>query len=456
MVDSASKTVSVRLAEWATTCRVADLPSDVTVYAKRLILDSLGLQIRGSTLRHVQPQRRLVERSCSLPEATITGTGVRTTTSSAAYVNGTFAASMEFDDCHMLPWHAGSIMVPTSLAVVEANGGPGEDVLLGTVVGHQVVSLLGTVVSRPLLARGWHAPRAMGPFGAAAATAAILRATPTTLANAFGIAAGDASGPMEYDRTGGEVKRQYTGSAARAGIEAVQLASDGVTGPLTIFEGPSGLFRLMADVSDVAAMDAEWDKWHIVDTFFRLNPGVGTVLPALQVVSDIMAEHPIDWRRITAINVGLPPFAVGHGGHITQPTDSLGAHFSLTFALALRLITGGSAPANYLDPQLWVDPDVRAVGSKVRPYAMEFASDAPLLSADVRIIMDNGRSYGGLQYGFRGHTSQPATDEDIEAKFRANADGVIPEASIDEVICLVRDIENLSDIRTLTKLLGPV
>ncbi len=456
VASSLTMTVSERLANWATTQHVSDFPSDVSLFAKRLIIDSLGLQVRGSTLRHVQPQRRLVESAGSRAESTITATGFRSTMASAAYVNGTFAASMEFDECNMLPWHSASIVVPTSLAVVEAHHRPGSDLLLGTVVGQQVQSLLGTAVSVPLMERGWHLPRAMGPFAATAAAGSILRADEVVLAHAFGVAAGDASGPMEYDRAGGEVKRQYTGSAARAGIEALQLAIDGVTGPSTIFEGTSGLFRLMAGTSEASIPDDAWNTWYITDTFFRLNPGVGTVLPALEVVADVATTERINWREIEKIDVGLPAFAVSHGGNIIEPTDSLAAHFSLAFALALRLVTGASAPADYLDSEVWSNPDILVVASKVRPFAMEFAADAPLLCADVRITMADGRILGRLQHGFHGHTTDPVSDADIEAKFHANTEGILPESNKSRIIEMVHNIEYMDDIEPLVALLNPL
>ena len=53
---------------------------------------------------------------------------------------------------------------------------------------------------------------------------------------------------MEYDQSGGEVKRLHAGSAAHSGVEAAQLAQLGLTGPRTIFEGQRGIFRLFAAV----------------------------------------------------------------------------------------------------------------------------------------------------------------------------------------------------------------
>src|SRR5260370_8072304 len=93
---------------------------------------------------------------------------------------------------------------------------------------------------------GWHGAKIVGIFGAAAAAGKLLNLTAEQLANAFGIAASDASGTMEYEHGGGEVKRMHAGSAGRSGSQAALLAKDALPGPLTIMERTHALLRLFA------------------------------------------------------------------------------------------------------------------------------------------------------------------------------------------------------------------
>ena len=220
-------TVAERLARWTLELDHGDVPADVLDTAKLLVLDQLGLQVRGSTLPNVQPERRLVEAMGAAPEATITNSPVRTTAAQAAFVNGTYGHSMEYDDCHLLAWHAGSVVVPAGVAVAEREGLGGRDLLLAVIAGHQVMSTLGGIYTTPMLARGWHGPKTLGGFAAAAVAGRLLRLPAAALADAFAITASDASGTMEYDRSGGEVKRLHAGAAARSGVEAALLAGYG-------------------------------------------------------------------------------------------------------------------------------------------------------------------------------------------------------------------------------------
>lgn len=451
----AGRTIAEQLAGHVVRLRHSDIPEDVLAVARRLVLDQLGLQVRGSTLTHVQPVRRLVEGMAARAEAPVTGTAIRTTAAQAAYVNGTFGASMEYDDSHLLAWHGSSVLVSASLAMAEREGLGGRDVIEALVAGYQVMAALGGVCTMPMMVRGWHGPKTLGGFGAAAATGRLLRLPADTLADAFGIALSDASGTMEYDRSGGEVKRLHTGSAARAGIEAALLAQDGLTGPRTVFEGPRGFFQVFAGVTDLGRLEELWQDWHLRGTMFRLRPGVATVLPPLDLVSELQTEHGFGWQDVIGVDVGLPAFAVEHGGGIVHPTDAISAHFSLAFAIALRLVSGRSAPQDYVDPQRWSDPAIRQVSEVVRPYAYDFADDMPLLSGHVDIHLADGRTLTGTQAGFRGSTSIPAGEDEIVDKFRANVEGILTAERSRAVLQAVQRIDELADIRELTCHLQP-
>lgn len=445
-------TVSEQVARWSLDMDLADIPSDVVDIAKLLVIDQLGLQVKGSTLPHVQPELRLVREMGARAEASVTNTDLRTTAAQAAYVNGTFGHSMEFDDCHLTAWHAGSVVVPAAFAMAERGARSGAEVLAAIVAGYQVVATVGSVTTPEMMARGWHGPKTMGGFGAAAVAARLTDASPETLSNAFGIAASDASGIMEYDQSGGEVKRQHAGSAARAGIDALLMASYGLTGPRTAFEGKRGIFAIFGAGADHSGLEQEWATWQLRGNMFRLNPGVGTILAALDVVAALQQEHALDWRELEAVRIGLRPFGVGHGGEIARPQDGIMAHFSLAFAVALRLTTGASAPEDYVNPAMWDDPSIHEASALVKPYTHEFGDDVPLLCARVEIETKDGRVLSGFQPSFRGSQFLPAKPEEVLGKFRANVRGQLTDKETDGLVDAVMRLESVDDISEITVL----
>ncbi|HEV3356348.1 MAG TPA: MmgE/PrpD family protein [Pseudonocardiaceae bacterium] len=445
------QTLSARLAEWTTALTYEQLSTRAVDMAKLLILDQLGLQLRGAGLPHLQPVRELVERMKAAPEATPVLSARRTVAPYAALVNGTLAAGIEFDDVHMYAAHTGSTIVPTALAFGESIAAPGREVITAVVAGVQVMALLGATTVTDLVRTGWHASKILGTFGAAATAGRLLGLTSGQLTHAIGIAGSEAAGTMEYERSGGEVKRMHAGAAARSGSQAALLAQAGLTGPAAVIEGQRGVLRLLSTTLDVAGLDDLWDHFHIVDTVFRLYPTIGSAAPAIEAVRHLQDENDLSWRDITEIKLGLPEIAVGHGAAITRPTDAVTAQFSTAFSIALRLVRGENRPQEYLDPTLWTDPDLLSFVDKVIPYPTTFAPGMPaLLSCRIDITLKDGRVLSRTQAGARGYPNHPDTrDSDIEAKFLDNVDGVIAPATARRIIDHVATLEELADVTDL-------
>jgi 2-methylcitrate dehydratase PrpD len=449
--------LAVRLAGTAAATSAAGLPADVIAVIKELVMDQLGLQLRGATLPNVTPVARLVGAAGGTPRCAVAGAGVRTSAPYAAYANGTFGHACQYDDSHQLAWHPGSCVVPGVLAVAESEQRPGADAIAAVAAGTQVMAVLGAAATPAMQQLGWHGAKVLGVFGAAVGAGMMLGLTADQLAQAIAIAASDSAGTMEYDQGGGEVKRLHLGSAARAGCEAALLAGDGMTAPLTALDGNKGVLTLigrLGQVEALAAVDAAYPRSHVRDLIFRLHPTVGTVHAPLDGIASLRLEHGFDWPDVQAISVGLTEYAKAHGGTITRPHDLLSAQYSLAFSVGLLLTRGQDRPQDYFDASLWSDPDILAVADRVQVYPTSFPDGFPMLSARVGVRLRDGREFTVLQRGFRGHPENPATTAEIEAKFRANLAGLRSEAEIEEMIALIRGLDELSDLGRLADLLA--
>jgi 2-methylcitrate dehydratase PrpD len=452
--DTAGPTVAARLAAWVAGLSYAALPEDVVGLAGRLVLDQLGLQVRGATLPNVAPVRAVAERLAGAPDCTVAGARWRTTAPHAAYVNGTMGHSCEFDDSHMRAAHATSTVVSTAFAFGEWLGASGRDVVTAIVAGQQVMSLLGAVAMPGMQEAGWHISKVLGVYGSAATAGRLLGLDPGQLGNAFGIAGSDAGGTMEYDRSGGEVKRLHSGSAARAGSEAALLAQAGFSGPPTIFDGHRGLFAVFAHESSTARLDESWDTWHIRDTMFRLFPAVATIHSPTAAVVRLVAAHDIDWRDVRSVRVGLDELSFGHGASIVHPHDAISAQFSLAHSVALALVRRSNRVIDYFDHSGYTDPAIAAVAELVEPYLMPVPEGDPIFSSDVTITLADGTRYRHYERGFPGHTVNPATPQQVADKFRDNVDGILDPEQAQEMIELAVSLPRLASLAPLTALLA--
>jgi 2-methylcitrate dehydratase PrpD len=435
-------TIATRLGSWVDTLDYRSIPEDAIASAKLLILDQLGLQVAGATLPHVQPELRLVEQLQAHPEATVAHSGHRTAAGYAAFANGTLAGAGEFDDVHMFAAHIGSHVVPPALAFAETTGASGQDVITAVVAGAQVMSDLGRHCVAAMVGRGWHGSKILGTFGAAATTGKLLGLDPTQLAHALAIAGSDAGGGMEYEFGGGEVKRMHSGSAARLGAQAAQLARSGLTGPLTIFEGKRGIFRLFADRPAPDETTDIGNHFHIIDTIFRMYPTIGSAATVLEGLDSILRTTHLEWDDVAEVRIGLPEIALGHGAANTHPTDAVSAQFSTAFGVGVLLVLGHANLTDYLNPELWRDDRIRHVIDRVVPYAANFGPDTPLLSARIDVVLTDGRVHHHLQSGFRGHPGNPGRAEAVAEKFTTLTAEILGAPDSDE---LKRIVEHLDD-----------
>jgi 2-methylcitrate dehydratase PrpD len=318
------------------------------------------------------------------------------------------------------------------------------------------MGVLGSVAGAGMLSAGWHGSKVLGVFGAAAAAGSLLGLDSGQLTSAFGIAASDAGGTMEYDRSGGEVKRLHAGSAARAGTEAALLAQLGLTGPPTIFEGHRGIFAMFGGAAEGTVPAAEaWDRWQVLGTMFRFIPAIAATHPPLDALRKLRDAHDVSPQNVTSVRVGLPAWAVGHGAAITRPVDAISAQFSLAWGIALQLVTGENRPQDYFDKDLWADPRLLAIADMVQAVPMEVPAGDPGLSARLEVTLRDGTHLEAYQPGFHGHTSWPAGDEDIAAKFRANAEGVTAPHTVEALLDSLGRLDKLPAARALTALLRP-
>ena len=450
---SIERTLVEDIATEVVSMRHDSLPKEVLVRAQQCLLDQFGVQLRGATLPQVQPVLQLVTEAGGNPQATLALYGLRTSIGNAALVNGTFGHSCEFDDSHYDCGHPGVCVIPAALAVAESRCASGKDLLTAVVAGYQAMARVVGPIHRATLDTGWHGTKVGGVFGAAAATARLLGLDERQCAHALSIAASDASGTMEYDQSGGEVKRLHAGLAARAGLQAAQLAAMGLTGPRAILEGRRGIHRLFGGGQIAERSSFKDSGFHILNTIFKLYPSVGTTHAAIHGLSLLRQRHGLKPSMVARIDVGLADWAIPHGAAISRPDDSLGAQFSLAFSLALCMHKGGNALQDYLDRRCWSDPELMAIAGKVHPRPVTMEAGATQLGAIVTVTLHDGQVLEYFQRHMPGSPQSPATREQLLAKFDLLVDGIISREQAQNLIAAVDSIESIGDVSVLAKLM---
>lgn len=458
VVGDSQRAISDTLAEYVTGLKYGDLPAEVVDRVRLAVLDQLGCQLAGSTLEWNKIPYRFITDFGDRPESTIVNYGDKALAHDAAYVNGSFGQGAEIDDYMSYKsqpgGHAGALCVPVALSLGEKNHIGGQEVLTSIAIGYQMALMLGLLMMPALSHRGFHAQGVCGVFMTTAVAGKLLGLKPAELCHAFGIAGSHASGTMEYDQSGGEVKRVHTGIAIRNGMQSAMLASYGLTGPLTIFEGKRGICTLFAGQCNTEDMlkglHAEWGVMH---TAVKSYACVGTLQSSIDVMARLMAEHRFTAAQVQKINVRVGENVLGHGGTIVEPKDAVGAQFSLAYSLAIRLLNGSNDLDLYLDERLWRDPQVLALARKVEVRGDPTMKGDRRRASDVTVTLTDGKKLHGEALVPKGVPENPFTKSELMARFHTLASRAIPKSQAERIAEMVEELEKLNDVSGLMPLL---
>jgi 2-methylcitrate dehydratase PrpD len=436
----------------------AEPPEAARAAAARAVLDTAGVTLAGAGEPAAVSVQSVVADNGSGP-CTILGTGVRCSAADAALANGTAAHALDFDDmCFVSLAHPSAPLVSAALAVAEMAGASGRALLDAYVAGFEIEARLGRTMNPRHYRRGWHCTSTLGTIGAAAAAARLLGLDPDTAAHALAIAASEACGLKE--NFGTMVKPLHAGLAARNGVVAAQLAQAGMTASGAAFSGSQGFLAAMDSEHDAATLDQLaadlGTRWEIVDTGItvKLYPSCAATHPTLDVLLDLKRRDGFAGSDVERIDVGvdaITPTVLIHD----RPSTGLEAKFSMPFCAAAAAVHGHVGIDTFDDVQL-IDSAIVNVRDRVTMQvdpALD-PSAPPLTQARLRVTLGDGRVLTASADGARGYPDRPASADDLGAKFLSCATRSMPRARAEEALAILRNIEDIADVRAVTAAAG--
>lgn len=206
--------------------RYDDLGPDTVARVKDAIGDGLSVAVAGSSERPVAILADYARSLEAAPVATVWGYGFKTSPASAALVNAASAHVLDYEPMSSPSTHAVSPVLPVVLALAEARGCGGRDVVTACAKGFEIQHRLlyaGRMAPRGM--RQFHQLGMVGVMGAATAAAHVLGLDAAQLRNALGIAASRAGSLLANGGT--MTKCTHAGYAAAGGLEAALLAARG-------------------------------------------------------------------------------------------------------------------------------------------------------------------------------------------------------------------------------------
>src|SRR5690348_15120291 len=144
MKSESTVSVSRQLARWALSLGYESLPADVQHEAKRALVDTIGCAIGGFGCDAHRIAERTLRELGATSDATVIGTGERTSCLNAAVLNGIMVRYLDYNDVYVVPigkMIAGghlSEVIPGALAVAERQHASGRELLASVVAGYEL------------------------------------------------------------------------------------------------------------------------------------------------------------------------------------------------------------------------------------------------------------------------------------------------------------------------------
>ncbi len=448
------------LVDYAYAISFDDLSDDVILEVKKRLLDSLGVAIGGFIGEPVKIAREFSRRfKCGI-DVTIWGTSDKACIEWASFTNSLMVRYLDYNDTYLgkEPLHP-SDMIPAYVAACEFLGLDGRWLITAIAIAYEIGVRLCDAGS--LRIRGWDHVNYIG-LTTAIVLSRLFGLDREKALNALSIAVVPHAA-MRQSRVGGLThwKAAATANSVRNAVVAVLLAREGMTGPDEPLVGEMGFIRqlLQGDLDEgvIAELSNRPKPRRILDTYIKPYPVEYHAQTAVEAARRIREE----WGKpITPDDVDyiiIDTFKVGYEIIVKHPekwdpwTRETADH-SLPWLVANTLVHGTTeiwhfTLENIRDPRILglmkkmkvnVDPELDRLYPEAVPNR-------------VTVKFRDGREISVRIDHPKGHPRNPMSLEEVEDKFRRLTSCYLTRGQIEEVIRMIRRLEDLKDLARLLK-----
>lgn len=429
------------LARWGAATRFEQLPAPVVHEARRALVNWAGCAIGASRHPTVEHAWQALRPFAGAAQARLLGRSERTDILHAALLNGISSHVFDFDDTHPDSLvHPSGPVASAVLALGEWKHASGRDVINAFVAGVEVECRVANAVLPAHYDIGWHITGTAGVFGAAAASARLLRLTEAQTVCALGLAATQAAGLREM--FGSMAKSFHPGRAAQNGLASALLAHSGFTSSQTGIEGKRGFAHVLSTTVDLArCSEGLGERWELLRNTYKPYACGLVIHPVIDACVQAR-EQGIKAADVARIAAQVHPMVMELTAK-TSPRTGLEGKFSVFHAAAVALVDGMGTELQFSDERVNA-PEVITLRGKVHAQA-----DAALAldAADVTITLNDGTQRELRIAHCSGSLEQPLSDAQLDAKFRAQAEAVIGETRTAAALKLWRQFDQVEDVR---------
>ena len=432
------------LVEYMMKARSEGLPAAVVQKGKSHLLDSLAAIVSGSTLKPGKLACQHVREQGAKEQCSILGTNLKATPVLAAFANGMAGHADETDDSNS-QLHPGCAIVPAALAIAESQGRSGQALLRAVILGYDI---------------GFRFHQAFEPrstsfgatFGCAAAAGALAELDDLRVRYLISYAAQQASGSRAWVGDDDHIEKafDYAGMPARNGVTAALLVQSGFTGNRDVLEGDQGIIKTYAPCDPEKILHELGERFTITSCLIKKYPVGSPMMDTVDATLALLSKNEVQAEAIEKIVVRIPESGARTVNNRHMPD------VNVQFMVASILMAGKLTFELAHDYERFKDPRVLALKEKLQLIGdTEMERAGPRFQGKLEITFKDGKTLSEHVSNCRGRPENPMSPEEVEKKAAWLMEPVLGKDKTERAIETVRNIESLSRVADLTKLLVP-
>jgi 2-methylcitrate dehydratase PrpD len=442
--DAENLGTTAQMADWIANRARGEITERARLWARHCLLDWIAVTVAGAHEPVTGILSEAAEEDGGAGTVPLVGRPGRATPYWAALINGTAGHALDYDDViGEFIFHPTVPVLPAPLSAAAHRGLSGRELIDAFIVGVETNFLIGRMTGHAHYRNGWHATATIGTFGAAAATAYLLKLNAGRTAHALGIAAGQAAGLKAMIGTMG--KPFHAGKAAQNGYLAGVLAEMGQTANPDAIEADQGFWATQApDAKPFPVRPDPTAAFGVERTLFKYHAACYGTHSSTEAVKTLMDQHGFSAGDVEKVRIRVDSGALKICA-IPEPSDGLEAKFSLRHTAAMALARVDTAAIGNYSEQLANDPKLVALRRKVEVDPQDWAHENTP-RAEVVVELNDGRTV------MHGHNvAVVAADvegqwEHLTGKFRSLVAPVLGVGKTEAAIGLIEHVEDASGI----------
>jgi 2-methylcitrate dehydratase PrpD len=431
------------LIDYMLAAREVTLPSEVIQKGKSHLLDSLAAIVSGSTLKPGKLGLQHARQQAGSADCTVLGSNCKTTPILAAFANGMSAHADETDDSNS-QLHPGCAIVPAALAIAESENRGGDALLRAVILGYDI---------------GFRFHQAFEPrstsfgatFGAAAAAGTLAELSALQLRYLISYAAQQASGSRAWVGDDDHIEKafDYAAMPARNGVTAALLIQSGFTGNRDVLEGDQGIIKTYSPCDPKKILAELGQRFTITSCLIKKYPVGSPMMETVDATLKMLAKQPIPPEEIERVVVRIPESGARTVNNRRMPD------VNVQYMVAAILLEGKLSFELAHDYGRFQNSRVLALKEKVQLIAdAELERSGHRFQGLVEVTLKDGRTLREHVINCRGRPENPMSPEEVEKKAAWLLEPVLGKGNSDQIIDAIRQIEFVSNVRDLTKLMA--